>query len=33
MEENTIVKRDPKTFRFNFDLPRDQCVKSVRIQS
>ena len=23
MEENTIVIRDPKTFCFNFDLPKD----------
>ena len=23
MEENMIVIRDPKTFRFNFDLPKD----------
>ena len=22
MEENTIVKRDPKIFRFNFDWPK-----------
>ena len=23
MEENMIVTRDPKTFCFNFDLPKD----------
>ena len=23
MEENMIVVRDPKTFRFNFDSPKD----------
>ena len=23
MEENMIVIRDPKTFRFNFNLPKD----------
>ena len=23
MEENMIVMRDPKTFCFNFDLPKD----------
>ena len=23
MEENMIVKKDPKTFRFNFDLSKD----------
>ena len=37
-EENMIVIRDPKTYRFNFDLPKDvdenlKCETEFKIKS
>ena len=32
MEQNMIVMRDPKSFRFNFDFPKEN-LKNWRIRS